>query len=421
MAGYCPSITLVGETSVSGSLYAMDCQINAAVETGYNRLFGPGGAFGYALTAMLIIYVALIAYSFLTGRTRMTVVMMSPSIMTMVLVLTFVSFWPAYHAVFYGLMMGGPDEVAAALLGQKGSAVMNFAQNLDHLFVTFAEIARKLDPAFGNNVGNVVTTANTQPVLALPTSMPVKLFWMSGLCLLGSTLGVLILTRLVLYLLLILGPIFIVFALFPQTRGLFNGWLRTTFVFALAPLLTVLGGTAAMMLFVPLIEAIGDDPQAAVTSVQPMIILFMGSLIYCAFLFVLMWVSASLVRDWQAALREKSASDAAANPVYMPSQDTQVAALTSPAFLAGSSQTTERTQPMMTAMSRGSETGAAVGVAGPAGASGRSDSIGLYDPQGRQISQDRFSRVQGLGQRFRAAPAAKNLPPPTAQKGADTV
>src|SRR3569623_1961563 len=95
--GSCPSITLVGETSVSGSLQAMDCHINAAVEPGYNRLFGAGGAFGYARTAMLIIYVALIAYGFLTGRTRLTVMMMSPRIMTMVLVLTFVSFWPAYH------------------------------------------------------------------------------------------------------------------------------------------------------------------------------------------------------------------------------------------------------------------------------------------------------------------------------------
>ncbi|MEI9902971.1 MAG: type IV secretion system protein [Asticcacaulis sp.] len=56
-----------------------------------------------------------------------------------------------------------------------------------------------------------------------------------------------------------------IFALFPQTRGLFNGWLRTSLVFALAPLLTVLGGTAALMLFVPLIQAIGDDRKARLT------------------------------------------------------------------------------------------------------------------------------------------------------------
>jgi type IV secretion system protein VirB6 len=410
--GYCPAISLVGETSVSGSLYAMDCHINAAVETGYNRLFGPGGAFGYALTAMLIIYVGLIAYGFLTGRTRLTVVMMSPRIMTMVLVLTFVSFWPAYHAVFYGLMMGGPDEVAAALLGQKGSAVMNFAQSLDNLFVHFADIAKRLDPANGaGNAGNVATTS-AQAAMTLPHSMPVTLFWLSGLCLLVSTLGVLILTRLVLYLLLILGPIFIIFALFPQTRGLFNGWLRTTMVFALAPLLTVLGGTAALMLFVPLIEAIGNDPIAAVTSVQPMVILFMGSVIYCAFLFTLMWVAASLVRDWQAALREKPATDLPMTSTTSPSTQAAIWQSANPVTRGGmtmpSGDAYARTDPMMTAISRSADV--AAGMAG--GAVSRTEALGLYDPQARQGSGDRFSRVQGLGQRFRLSP--QSSPNPTA-------
>ncbi len=406
-ASYCPAISLVGETSVSGSLSAMDCHINAAVETGYDRLFGPGGAFGYALTTMLVIYVALIAYGFLTGRTRLTVVMMSPRIMTMILVLTFVSFWPAYHAVFYGLMMGGPDEVAAALLGQKGSAVMNFAQGLDGLFVRFADIAHVLDT--GSN-STVATTSAPQPMV-LPHSMPITLFWLSGLFLLVSTLGVLILTRLVLYLLLILGPVFIVFALFPQTRGLFNGWLRTSLVFALAPLFTVLGGTAALMLFVPLIDAIGDDPIAAVTAVQPMVILFMGSLIYCAFLFVLMWVSASLVRDWQASLREKPASDTPS-----PSQsmlNAQAAPLAAQqTFIPGvTSDVYARTGSLVTAISRISE------GSGSSSSGSRSETLGLYDPQARNASDDRFSRVQGLGQRFRNSRpvAASILPAQSAQ------
>ncbi|MEI9902972.1 MAG: hypothetical protein WDN06_02560 [Asticcacaulis sp.] len=93
--------------------------------------------------------------------------------------------------------MGGPDEVAAALLGQHGSAVMNFAQGLDGLFVKFADIARALDS------GN--TTQNAGIGVINSHSMPVTLFWLSGLFLLVSTLGVLILTRLTLYLLLILG------------------------------------------------------------------------------------------------------------------------------------------------------------------------------------------------------------------------
>ena len=409
MQGYCPDITLVGETSVSQSIAAMDCHINAAVQTGYDRLFGPGGAFLYVLTAMLTIYVALIGYGFLTGRTRLTMTMMSPRIITMVLVLTFVSVWPAYHAIFYGLLMGGPDEVAAALLGQRGSAVMNFAENLDGLFIKFADIARILDPAAAQaaaqhtTVQTGVTVVNTAALG--PKPMSVTLFWLSGLLLLGSTLGVLILTRLVLYLLLILGPVFILFALFPQTRGLFNGWLRTSLVFAMAPLFTVLGGTAALMLFVPLIDSIGANPQAAAAQVQPMVILFMGSLIYCAFLFTLMWVAANLVKDWQATWREKPASDRPAMTASL-NAAAQTAVLSTVVAQSTVADRYERTEPLVTAVSR--EAGG-----GGQGSAARAEVLGLYDPQARGgQGGDRFSRVQGLGQRFRpgARPATLSTP-----------
>jgi len=404
----CPAISLIGETSVSGALTAMDCHINVAVETGYARLFGPGGVFGYALTSLLIIYVALIAYGFMTGRTRLTVVMMSPRLMTMVLVMTFVSVWPAYHAIFYGLLMGGPDEIAAAILGERGSAVMTFAQALDGLFVKFADIARALDPSSGH-VGTVqvggVTSANPGINVIASHAMPVTLFWLSGLFLLVSTLGVLILTRLVLYLLLILGPVFIVFALFPQTRGLFNGWLRTSLIFALAPLFTVLGGTAALMLFVPLIDAIGDNPQLAVSQVQPMVILFMGSMIYCAFLLVLMWVVASVVRDWQATWKDRSVIESQAQPSPVYASRSNIA--DQPTFSTRvSSDAYERTQPLIAAVTRD----AAQAMTTQA----RAESLGLYDPQARNVSTDRFTRVQGLGQRFRP-PATSTIVTTTQQ------
>ncbi len=410
MQGYCPDITLVGQTSVSESIQAMDCHINAAVEIGYDRLFGAGGAFAAVLTVMLTIYVGLIGYGFLTGRTRLTMTMMSPRIMVMVLVLTFVSVWPAYHAIFYGLLMSGPDEVGAALLGQRGSSVMNFAQELDGLFVKFADIARILDPATAQAAAQHTTVQsgiNVVNTSALgPRPMAVTLFWLSGLCLLVSTLGVLILTRLVLYLLLILGPVFILFALFPQTRGLFNGWIRTALIFAMAPLFTVLGGTAAMMLFVPLIDSIGANPQAAAAQVQPMVILFMGALIYCAFLFVLMWVAASLVKDWQATWREKPAADRVSSGAVVNAVAT-TAALNNAVARSTVSDRYERTEPLVTAVSRD-----AAGGAGGSGAGARTEVLGLYDPQTRGAAGggDRFSRVQGLGQRFRpgaASPASQ--------------
>ena len=374
----CPTISLVGETSVSGSLRAMDCQIEQAVEIGYNRLFGSGGAFASILTLSLTIYVALLAYGFLTGRTRLTMTMMSPRLMVMVLVLTFVSIWPAYHAVFYGLFMGGPDEVGAALLGQRGSSIMNFAETLDTLFVRFATIAK----AFATDQANVATVLSSK-------SMPISLFWMSGLILLISTLGALILTRLILYLLLILGPLFILLALFSSTRGLFNGWIKTTLSFALMPLLIVLGGTAALMLFVPLIESIALDPMAAVNQVQPMVILFVGSLIYMGFLIMLLLVANGLVSSWQAALRDKS--DQQSPPIVHVEVPAQGMASSSTRQDQGGSV---RIEAMTSGMAQSERISERLMVdLGRSGAAGQSE--GTSQASG-------LSRAKGLGQRFRA-------------------
>lgn len=408
MAQTCPSLTLVGEVSISGSLKAMDCNIQAAVETGYNRLFGQGGAFGPVLTAMLTIYVALIAYGFLTGRTRLTLTMMSPRMVTMVLVLSFLSVYPAYHAVFFGLLMNGPDEVTSVLLDQRGqSSIYAFADRLDGLFVSFAEIAQNMDPSLKNNQVGAVALVDSK-------SMPVTLYWLSGLILLMSTLGVLILARLVLYLMLILGPIFILLALFPQTRGLFNGWLRTSVVFALIPMLTVLGGTAMLMLFVPLLEAISLDPIGAVKRVQPMIMLFMGALIYSAFMAALMWVAATLVKDWQATLREDRAPDrpdqSPPQTLVLPSQGAYGAQNGMAGQNASSSYGGERTEGLVNAVTRD---------ASASGSSTRTEALGLYDPARARSSEDRFSRVEGLGQRFRTpsqgANTAKTPPAPQSQ------
>ena len=275
---------------VAHALASVDCRVGLVVTSSYGRLFGENGVFGAVLTALLTLYVGFIAIGLMTGHTRLTLSGMAPRVLAIGLVLTFATSWPAYHAVVYGLLVGGPEQIATALAGGNGDSA-SFARHLDALLTHFADAAK----ALGDNTPGASKALGP---LAGP-QMAAALVWISGMMILLASAGALVLTRIVLALLLAIGPVFVVLALFRQTRGLFEGWLRTTLLFALAPTLTVLAGSAALSLIGPLIETIADNPAAAVADLQPVIELFMGAAVYVGLIGMLMWTSASLVAGWR--------------------------------------------------------------------------------------------------------------------------
>ncbi|MFT3996587.1 MAG: type IV secretion system protein [Asticcacaulis sp.] len=294
----CPPMPLNGDTGISGALMSVDCQISHVVEDSFGRLFGTGGYLGMALTIALTLYIAFLGFGMITGRTRLTLNTMTPKILVIGAVLTFVTAWPAYQTVVYNLLTRGPDEIAAVLTGSQEGATATFAKRLDVLFVHFADAATAFEQTSAQVTGDAANGAANAMTIRNGKSSASDMLWSSGLILLLSTVGVLVLSRLILTLLLALGPIFVVFALFGQTRGLFEGWLRTAVGFAFVPMLVTLGGSAALSLLTPAILAISGDPMQTVRDIQPIVILFMGSVIYAAFLIMLMIVAFNIVKNW---------------------------------------------------------------------------------------------------------------------------
>jgi len=287
----CPPLPFGEDATLAATLTSLDCQVNGAVAAGYGRLFGGGGAFAMALGAGLTLYLAIIAIGLLTGRTRLTLPALGPKVIALGFVLTFATAWPAYQTVVYGLLTGGPDQIASAFMGARAGATQAFAARLDLLFDAMLEAGRSL--------------------AALPKApnleMAVNLVWASAIILLLSTLGLLVIARLVLAVLLALGPVFIVFALFDGTRGLFEGWLRTAVAFALAPMLIVLGGSGLMAVVGPSIAAVTDDPVRAVTELRPVVSLFLTAVIYAGLMATLGATAFALTRGWRLPWREPSA------------------------------------------------------------------------------------------------------------------
>ncbi|MFN3229748.1 MAG: type IV secretion system protein, partial [Asticcacaulis sp.] len=199
-------------------------------------------------------------------------------------------------------------------------------------------------------------------------------------------------------LLLALGPVFIVFGLFSQTRGLFSGWLRAALGFAFVPMLVTLGGSAVLALLTPVLMAIVADPAAAARNSQPVLILFMGALIYAALILMLMAVAFMLVRHW--------------DPVSLMASDPQLDK--QPDYPGtGQSQTLFGTNGYSTTLSVG---GSAPTVQGLERQSLIQRTYATLAPNSLTgYAQDRATPRPGLGQRFRK-PAPSASPPSPVSK-----
>ncbi|MCY1647470.1 type IV secretion system protein [Caulobacter sp. SL161] len=392
----CSAFNSAAATGVSHALISVDCHVDAAVANAYGRLFGGGGVFSLVLTALLTLYVGFIALGFMTGRTRLSLAGLTPRILAIGLVLTFATSWPAYHAMAYGFLVGGPEEILRQLSGPTAGA-RGFAFRLDALFDRFADIAKALGDSTPGASKALGPLAGPQMASAL--------VWLSGLLLLLGTAGALVLTRILLALLLALGPVFVVLALFKSTRGLFEGWLRTAVMFALAPLLTVLAGSGAVALLSPLVDVIADDPASAVADLRPVLELFMGAVVYVGLMAMLLWTCASLVRNWRVfgedAEREPAVTD-------ILQQMTAASASFAPTTLSPASIEPRAAQ-VITALDRAATTGAG---ADEAARIAQAVAVRVDAVQTVSTSRDNDARRRnaGLGQRYR--PQAASLAKP---------
>jgi len=371
---------------VGASLRAVDCAAAEMAQSAFGRLFGAQGSLTTALTILLTLFIAFFAFGLITGRTRIGLSSLTPRMVTLVLVVTFATSWLAFQTVFYNLAVGAPDEIGRVLMGTDGSATNVFADKIDIVFAALIE-------ASGGEAMGEATSVFSPP----------GLMWLGGTLLLLGTVGVLATCKIALAVLMALGPVFIVLALFDGTRGLFVGWLKGLVLLAVAPLFAVLGGSLMLELAVPVIAAIGQvpgriDPRAAMA-------FFMVGAVHMALMIMVVKVAATMVGGWTvfglsrpAKSDEGGASAAAARPApvaaALPTSSREAALATSrapsrqirvPAMapvaandIEAGATTSARTTRIITSVQ------SAAPEAGPA--------------------RVQISRARGIGSRFRAAP-----------------
>ncbi len=382
MSAYCQQAMDAVGTSVAASLRAVDCAAGMSAEAAFGRLFGAHGALLQALMIVLTLYVAFFAFSLITGRSRLGVSALTPRMITLGLVLTFATSWAAYQNVVWNLAIGAPDQLAGILTGVKGSATQAFADKIDIVF-------NALVAATGNASDNATAFS------------PPGLLWLGGTLLLLGTVGVLATSKIALAILLGLGPVFVVLALFRSTRGLFVGWLKGVVLLALAPLFAVLGGSLMLDLSVPVLRKLGETP-GQIDDTAAMAFFMIGA-VHVALMFMVLKVAGTMVAGWDVfGLAHRPAMD---NDRPM---DAPAAARPAPATAAFAAPAQAFASPAPSRdirVARGALPSAANDSAG-GGASPRRETHVVPGTPAAAASGDHHavSRARGIGSRFRSAP-----------------
>ena len=264
MAGACP-VPGPDDPLVRGLLGVVDCNVQTVVQTGYATLFQPGGAFVSVLTVLMTLYVALVGYRLLLGRSPLNVTDLALTTVKLGAVLALATQWATYESLVYRTLFFGPEQIADVILHglrANGSVVGgNVYDGLQRAFTDMTAFSPATPPgapavvapataALGPNAAGAAQIAS----LLSKAGFDSLLLLGSAVILLLSSLGVLLASKIVLALLLAFGPIFIALLLFESTQGLFQGWLRATLGFAFAPLATTLTLGLALTLLDPSLQ-----------------------------------------------------------------------------------------------------------------------------------------------------------------------
>lgn len=404
MANACEQLTEYASAGVAPALRAVDCVANEMAAGAFGRLFGAGGAMAPVLTIVLTLYIAFFAFSLLTGRSSLGISALSPRMLRLGVVLTFATSWVAYQGVVWNLAIGGPDWIAGMLMGAKGSATQLFGDRIDIVFSAInqiseatsqgAQAAKEGGEAAGGAAGAAIAAKGAGGLFT-----PESVMWMGALLLLLGTVGVLLTARIALAVLLALGPIFVVMALFGGTRGLTAGWLRGVVLTAITPLFVVLGGGITLELLVPIISGLVEGANAGEIDGRGAMAFFLVASVHVALMVMVVKVAATMVTGWQvfglgASERDRDAPQGHA------------AAAPAPAAAPASSVSAYQ--------SRTSTVSAAAAAAAGASVTG-GDSAARSSDRRTVVTQvvgggieplrqgDSATRAKGIGSRFRSA------------------
>ncbi|MEX0645836.1 MAG: type IV secretion system protein, partial [Parvularculaceae bacterium] len=302
---------------ISSLLSGVDCRVAQYVEAAYAGLFGPFGWLAPTLTAALTIYVAIYAYQVIGGYGSLSLSTVAKRFIAIGVVVAFSSNWAAYQTVFVNLLSGGGEDLASMILratAGAGATSVDVGARLDMLFDDLTTLASTWGHRTPLPTADAIAAAQAPavPMRPAPASLTaasaVNMLWFSAIVLALGSAGVLVVAKIVLGFLLALGPLFILLALFPATRGLFEGWLRAAAMNALVPVLALLATAGMLPIVEPIIEGVAADQALGRTDTQPVFVLAITSMIFGVLMVYSVVMTGKLAGAWRLPTAQPKAA-----------------------------------------------------------------------------------------------------------------
>ncbi len=286
-----------------------------------------------ALTIALTLYVALVGYRLIFGRSTLSMGEMMPRMIMIGAVLALTSNWATYQVLVYDVLTDGPQEIVQAI-NQGDGKVSSLTDRIDVLsgrMVDLADAWTEFDAQPDQMVaGQLAPEAEALPAtatgitafIAPKDSLGPNMLLLSALLLVLASAGVLVVAKIILGLLLMLGPIFAVLGLFPATRGLLLGWGRAALLMALVPVMAMMTSAGAVALLEPVLTQMFVAAGQGVFSLRSGLTILVIVLIMVAVSVQLFRVGRTIVSGWSLPIGQQRVAD---NMVSVAPQSTQAA------------------------------------------------------------------------------------------------
>lgn len=304
----------------------VDCYMQSTVQAGYANLLGPGSVFGYALTIALTIYVAIVGYRLIFGRSTLSMGEMAPRMLLIGAVLALTSNWATYQMLVYDVLTDGPQEIVSAInpSASQGSSVNQRVDMLSGRMVDLADAWTEFDAQPQNAApdGAVMaeqkgeadilppTVTGITAIIAPKDSLGPNMLMLSALLLVLASAGVLVVAKIILGLLLLLGPLFAVMGLFAGTRGLTLGWTRAAVLMALVPVMATITAAGSTTLIEPVLAEMYVSANQGIFSLSAALTILVIVLITVAVAVQLFRVGRTIVSGWTISLQSNTAAHA---------------------------------------------------------------------------------------------------------------